>query len=137
MKEPSDGKRRFSWSKASIIAVSVTLGVLLLYEFRGIGNAKESVDGLIGALQIVALPGALVFIILAPYMVVRSGEEWVEKRQAAADFLEESRQAPRLSLLRGSGSYALPDELLHATLETLERDPEQLVRAVAGGVKSE
>lgn len=131
--KPSDGERQFSWSKASMITISVSLGILLLCGLRGIGSAKDSVDGLLGALQIVAFPGALVFIILGPYIIVRSGEEWVEKRQTEASFLAESAQTPHLSLLRSSASYAVPEEMLRATLETGDRDPQQLLRVLTDG----
>jgi hypothetical protein len=136
--EPRENARAFSWSKVSIILASLALGALLFCGIRGLGDTDDSVGGLFAALQIVAAPGALVLIILAPYMVVHSGQEWVEKRQSEADFLAESAHLPRLSLLRSSEPALKSDEaLLRPIKQDGEADSRQMLRAASMAVEGE
>jgi hypothetical protein len=130
MRESENGKQAFSWNKAFMVLVSLSLGVLLFCGLRRLA-LPGGIDGLGEALQIVAAPGALVLVILMPYMAVRSGGEWVEERQAKANLDAEIAQIPNMSLLRASASRPHPDELLRSTARSGEMDPGQMLRAVA------
>lgn len=129
--EPGEGKQVFNWSKAAMVAASMLLGGLLLCGLRRLA-APGGIDGLGEALQIVAAPGGVVLVILMPYVVVRSGGEWAEERQAQATLSAERAQLPSLSLLRASGSLSTPDELLlRPAPQKGDTDPQQLLRAVS------
>jgi len=125
---PTDENRWFRWSKASMVLVSLSLGFLLMGAMWRLG-APGAIDGLREALQIVAAPGALVLVILMPYMVVRSGGEWVENRQAKATLQAEQAVLPNLSLLRASDPGQTPDELLRPMSQSDEIDSQQLMRS--------
>ncbi|MCW3097739.1 MAG: hypothetical protein JWL77_3357 [Chthonomonadaceae bacterium] len=129
MRESENGKQAFRWGKVFMVLVSLSLGALLFYGLRRLA-LPGGIDGLGEALQIVAAPGALVLVILMPYMAVRSGGEWVEERQAKANLETEIAQMPNLSLLRASTSRSHPDELLRPTAQSGAMDPEQMLRAV-------
>jgi len=125
---PTDENRWFSWSKASMVLVSLSLGFLLMGAMWRLGE-PGAIDGLREALQIVAAPGALVLVILMPYMVVRSGGEWVEERQVKATLQAEQASSPNLSLLRASDPGQTPAELLLRPMaQSDEIDSQQLMR---------
>ncbi|MCW3055040.1 MAG: hypothetical protein JWN14_4210 [Chthonomonadales bacterium] len=125
---PTDAKQGFSWSKASMVLVSLSLGFLLMGAMWRLGE-PGAIDGLREALQIVAAPGALVLVILMPYMVVRSGGEWVEERHAKATLQAEQAALPNLSLLRASDLGQTPGELLLRPMsQSDDSDSQQLMR---------
>lgn len=128
--DTSDKEQSIGWNKVSMVLVSLALGALLLCALRRLGE-PGGIDGLAEALQIVGVPGALVLIILMPYLAVRSGGEWVEARKAKANFKAESAQASNLSLLRASSPCSDSEELLLRPAGlTGETDPKQMLRAV-------
>ena len=125
---PTDADQRLRWSKASMVLVSLTLGFLLVGAMWRLGE-PGAIDGLREALQIVAAPGALILVILMPYMVVRSGGEWVEERQAKATLQAEQAALPNFSLLRASDPGQTPGELLLRPMSQSEDiDSQQLMR---------
>jgi len=111
-----------------MVLVSLTLGFLLMGAMWRLGE-PGAIDGLREALQIVAAPGALILVILMPYMVVRSGGEWVEERQAKATLQAEQAALPHLSLLRASDPGQTPGELLLRPMsQSDDIDSQQLMR---------
>ena len=124
----------FPWANAAMVAASVALSVCLVCGLRRLAGAGDSLGGLFAALPIVAAPAAAVLAILAPYLMVRSGEEWAEKRHAAASLRAESAQRPGQSLLRASGAdLDAGATLLRPARRGEETEAQHLLRTASPG----